>query len=157
MKHKGFTVVEVLIVIVVISVLATISIMSYTAVREDAADSKIRAAVKLAGDAAALRESRTGQRVAGQGGFNVANGINTLVPEYLKSDYKDGVSSKKAANAEAIFRFYNCNNGGNGYVIYASLNSPSTEDVDTFKRLRSECGHGEVQAPEAVYNYAQLF
>lgn len=41
MKHKGFTLVEVLIVIAVISILASISIISYRSVRDNGLDAKI--------------------------------------------------------------------------------------------------------------------
>lgn len=160
-KHKGFTVVEILIVITVIAILASISIVAYGSMRDRATDAKIRTAVKLAGDAATLKEARTNRRPTGYGAFNVRDGIQSLVPEYLKADYRDGVSSKKAANPEDIFRFYECGSGSNkGFVIYAALSSPTDEDVATFQRIRSSCGHDHTQAPTsgpAVYSYAQLF
>ena len=68
--------------------------------------------------------------------------------------------SKKAANEEAIFRIYECHDGGKGFVIYAALNNPSTEDVATFNRIRSSCHHNSTQAPDSgstIYSYAQLF
>ena len=83
MKHKGFTLIEVLIVIAVIAVLASIAIVSYRSVRENGLDAKIRSAVKTAGDAAALAEAR-GKRITGFGPFNAPDGVQTLVPDYLK-------------------------------------------------------------------------
>lgn len=159
MKHKGFTLIEVLIVIAVIAVLASIAIVSYRSVRENGLDAKIRSAVKTAGDAAALAEAR-GKRITGFGPFTAPDGVQTLVPDYLKADYRQGVSSKKAANEEAIFRIYECHDGGKGFVIYAALNNPSTEDVATFNRIRSSCHHNSTQAPDSgstIYSYAQLF
>ena len=142
MKHKGFTLIEVLIVIAVIAVLASIAIVSYRSVRENGLDAKIRSAV------------------TGFGPFNAPDGVQTLVPDYLKADYRQGVSSKKAANDEAIFRIYECHDGGKGFVIYAALNNPTTEDIATFNRIRSACHHNDSQVPTSgstVYSYAQLF
>ena len=88
MKHKGFTVVELLVVIVVIIILATITIVSYTYIRDDAMDTKIRAAVKTSGDAVQLHETRNNGRITGTGYFNVSSGVDTLVPTYLKTGYR---------------------------------------------------------------------
>lgn len=161
-KHKGFTIVEVLVVVTVIAILASIGIVAYSSVRDKATDAKIRTAVKLAGDAAVLKEARTGSRVIGYGAFNVSGGIQTLVPEYLKPDYRDGATSKKAADSESVFRFYECSkvSGEKSFVIYAALSSPTDEDKASFNRIRSDCGHGDAQAPTSgatVYSYAQLF
>lgn len=159
MKHKGFTLIEVLIVIAVIAVLASIAIVSYRSVRENGLDAKIRSVVKTVGDAAVLAESR-GKQLKSFPMFSAPTGVQSLVPEYLKSDYREGVSSKKAADDEAIFRIFQCQDGGKGFVIYAALNNPTTEDIATFNRIRSACHHNDSQVPTSgstVYSYAQLF
>lgn len=161
MKHKGFTVVELIVVVVVIVILATITVVSYSFVREDAMDTKIKATVKTVGDAIQLHESKTGSRITGQGYFSNSNSVDSLVPTYLKSGYRDGMTSKNASTSSLhIFRWYPCNNGTGGFIVYASLNNPTTEDTNNFTSLRSSCGNTTTQAPTTgnpIYNYAQVF
>ena len=162
MKHKGFTVVELVIVIVVIAILASIVIVSYSFMTTDAMDTKRRSAVRTAGDALTLYESKNGSRVSGTGTFNVANGMDTLTPTYLKTGYRDGITSKNATNANNVFRWYPCNDGNGGFVIYASLNNPTAEDIANFNNIRAStaCNTSVVDAPisgNPQYNYAQTF
>lgn len=157
MKQRGFTIVELAIVIVVIAILAAITIVSYRGVQRDGMDTKIRSVVKTAGDAVALKESRGGARPAA-GYFST--GVDSLVPEYLKTGYRDGLTSENVNNNDRIFKFYPCADGGGGFIIYASLNNPTSDDTTTFNKLRTACGHGTSQAPTSgnlIYNYAQLF
>lgn len=162
-KHKGFTLVEIVIVIVVIGILAAISIVTYSGMRSNAMDGKIRSVVKTSGDAMALFESQNhGSLKPGQGTFDTANGMDSLVPKYLQTDYRNGLTSNKAANTEAILRWYACNptDGSRGIVVYAALNNPKDQDIANFNKLRSYCQHGETQAPTSgtsIYSYAQLF
>ncbi len=163
MKHKGFTLIEIVIVITVVGILAAISIVSYSGMKDNAMDDKIRSAVKTSGDAMALFESQnSGMIKPGQGTFNTANGMDSLVPQYLQTNYRDGLTSTKAAGPEAILRWYACDpaDGSKGIVVYAALNSPKSQDTDNFNKLRNYCRHGEAQAPTSgatVYSYAQLF
>ena len=163
MKHKGFTIVELAIVIVIIAILAAITVISYRGVQRDGMDAKIRSVVKTAGDAIALHESRTGARITGTGYFNSSNGVDTLVGSgYLKTGYRDGITSENATNANTIFRYYSCNDTIKSVVIYASLNNPTSDDTANFSKIRTACGHGSSQAPNGAtnnpkYNYAQLF
>ena len=62
MKQRGFTIVELVVVIVVIGILAAITIVSYRGVQQDGMDTKIRSIVKTAGDAISLKESKGGSR-----------------------------------------------------------------------------------------------
>ena len=162
MKHKGFTIVEILIVLVIIAILTSIGIVSYSFMRQDAIDSKIRSVVKDAGDAIALYESDTGGLPSLQGHFYQGNGIRRLIPKYLKEDYDSGLKSKHATQPRYIFRWYTCDAAGDekGFVIYASLNNPSDEDKTSFAKIRTDCRHGEAQAPTSgalQYNYARRF
>ena len=161
MKHKGFTVVELIVVIVVIAILAAISLVSYAFVTEDAQDAKIRSIVQTAGEAIALHESNNnGARISGQQYFGNSGGVDSLVPAYLHSDYREGVSSKNVSAPQYIFRWYPCNNSGGGFVIYASLNNPSPDDVSKFGNTRTSCGHTDTEAPTSgpvIYNYAKTF
>lgn len=157
MKQRGFTIVELAIVIVVIGILAAITIVSYRGVQRDGMDTKIRSVVKTAGDAIALKESRDGIRPS-IGYFTT--GVDSLVPAYLKTGYRDGLTSENVNNNSRIFKLYSCSDGGGGFIIYASLNNPTSEDIANFTKLRTACGHGASQAPTSgnlIYNYAQVF
>lgn len=163
MKHKGFTVVEIIVVIVVVAILAAITIVSYSFMREDAMDTKIRAAVKTAGDAIQLHEARNGSRITGIGYFGNSNGVDSLISlGFLKPDYRDGLTSKNASSSNTILRYYHCPDASSGFIIYASLNNPTADDIAIFNKLRTNCGHTASQAPDATtanprYNYAQVF
>ena len=160
MKHKGFTMVELIVVIAVIAILASIAIVSYSFVIGDSMDAKIKSTVKTAGDALTLYESKNGSRVAATGNFNRANGMDTLVPTYLKTGYRDGITSKNTTHTNHVFRWYNCSDGSGSIVVYASLNSPTADDIATFEKIRTSCGHTDTQAPDTgnpSYNYAQTF
>lgn len=164
MKHKGFTVVEIIVVIVVVAILAAISIVSYSFMREDAMDTKIRAAVKTVGDAIQLYESQNnGNRpVSGYLEFQHPGATDhLLVPRYLKQGYRDGITSKNVNQPVEIFKFYPCNDVSGGIVIYASLNNPTADDISSFDRIRTACGHTNTHAPNTAtkptFNYAQTF
>ena len=80
-RQTGFTIVELLIVMVVIAILATIGIVAYSGVRQDATDTKIRSIVKIAGDALQIYDTQKRTLPSGQGTFNNANSVDSLVPQ----------------------------------------------------------------------------
>lgn len=162
MKRTGFTIVELLVVIAVIGILASIATVSYLGSIDDANDAKIRSTVKTAGDAIQLNEMQQNARITGEGKFNVANGVDTLVPANLKYGYRNELKSKNAADSDSVLLFRNCGDGGGGFAIYASLNRPTAEDISNFNAIRTTCGHTSVQVPgpnppTPLYNYAQIF
>lgn len=162
MKHKGFTVVELIIVIVVIAILASITIVSYTFIQEDAADTKIRSAMRSAGDAIVLYESRTGSTVPGIGMDDMDS---TLVPNYLKPGYRDGLTSKNTTlssyNGGQVISFYRCNATGSvqgSFVIFGSLNNPTTEDIGMYTKAVETCMPWAPPYTHPIqYNYALFF
>ena len=161
---RGFTVVELLVVIVVVAILASITIVSYSFMREDAMDTKIKAAVRTVGDAIQLYESQNnGNRpVPGYLLFQNPSATETLLtPRYLKQGYRDGITSKNVNQPVEIFKFYPCNDAGGGIVIYASLNNPTADDISSFGKIRTACGHTNTHAPNTTtkptFNYAQVF
>ena len=163
MKHKGFTIVELIVVIVAIAILASIAIVSYSFVIGDSMDAKIKSTVKDAGDALTLYENKNGSRVTGQGQFDADNGMDTLVAaSNLKTGYRDGITSSNSSDANKIFKWYDCANSSGGFVIYASLNNPTDEDTTSFSKIKSACGQTNSQVPSGsgvnpAYNYAQIF
>lgn len=159
MKHKGFTVVELIVVVVVIIILATITIVSYSFMREDAMDAKIRTAVQTVGEAIVLYESQNGGSRPTTGYMNVYNGVDTtLVPDYIKRGYRDGLMSKNASSTDYVLKWYGCHDA---LIVYASLNDPTSDDTSNFDYSRgTTCGHTSTHAPTTgpiQYNYAQVF
>lgn len=161
-KHKGFTIVELIIAIVVIAILAAITTVSYMNSRDHAMDTKIRATVKDVGDALALYESEHDGSLPVEGYLSTAGGTDTLVSEFLKTNYRDGLKSRNTVNSDHIIKWHRCTTSAGGFVVYASLTDPTSEDKSSFSKLRLDCGHDSslVAGPEgasSVYNYAQQF
>ena len=161
-KHKGFTIVEILVVVTVIAILATISVVSYTGMTERARDSKIRSVVKTAGDALQLYETKNNSLPSGQGKFNQANSVDSLAPQYLQRGYRDDAISKNASNKEDIFLWYQCKDGSGavtGVAVFASLNSPTSDEASRVATVKADC-HIAASVPTSgnpAYNYAQVF
>jgi len=151
--RRGFTVVELIVVIVVISILASVAVASYVYMKDDAMDTKVRSAVKAVGEALALVENQK-MSLPVQGDWSVAGGTDVLVPKYLPTGYRDNITSKKVAPGSVV-RWYKCSNGT--IIVYGSLTNPTADDTTVFNKLKNSCSHAESYAPSDVYNYAKAF
>ena len=162
-RQTGFTIVEVLIVIVVIAILATIGTMSYSGMRQDATDTKIRSIVKIAGDALQIYDTQKRTLPSGQGAFNNANSVDSLVPQYIQPGYREGVSSKNASNPNDIFIWYPCKDTSGkitGIAVFAALNSAKPQEVAQVNAIRANCNIPGAAVPttgKPAYNYVQTF
>lgn len=150
MKHKGFTVVELIVIIVVISILAVITIAAHSYMRADAMDSKIKAAVDSIGDALVLYETQGGkveelpEQPPVHKYYDIkAKDVDKLVPKYLKADYRDGLVSSQVdidsetIGSQTVFDVYRCQDGA--FLITAKLNNPSRRDKESFPRNVKAC------------------
>lgn len=162
-RQTGFTIVEVLIVIVVIAILATIGTMSYSGMRQDATDTKIRSIVKIAGDALQIYDTQKRTLPSGQGAFNNANSVDSLVPQYIQPGYREGVSSKNASNPNDIFIWYPCKDTSGkitGIAVFAALNSAKPQEAAQVNVIRANCNISSAAVPttgKPAYNYVQTF
>ena len=158
MKSRGFTIVELIVVITSIAILASITAVSYSSSRDNAMDARIRSTARTVGDAIALYESKNGNLSFPEGALGQSGGADdTLIPSYLRTGYRNDITSKNVASANDIFVWYSCNDGSGGFVVYASLNRPAVEDTANFSTIRSKCGQTNSVVSSDIYNYAQVF
>lgn len=156
-SKSGFTIVELLVVIVVIGILAAITIVAFNGVSTRAMDTKIKSLASSVGKSLQI-ERIGGVTPAAVGYWNNANGVDSIVtPKYLPAGYRDDLKSSNADFTSRIFRYYLC---GDGFVIYASLNNPTASEIQSFQNARTQCGQTTAQAPDTaplIYNYAQIY
>lgn len=168
-KQKGFTIVELLIVIVVIGILAAITIVAYNGIQARANDARTRSAVSQIEKAIQLFYLNTGKPPIGgttstgavvnntcpgssfADGF-VGKGISACTLENLlisdnqiSSTFIPSLPPNKfyGATAGYAFMFYQCGAvANNRYSLYWYLESPSSQDTASRNAVSAECGQG---------------
>jgi len=97
-KQKGFTIVELLVVIVVIAILASISIVAYNGIQQRARDSARDSAVRALKLALEVYKSDFGKYPAAganpNAGYNVSGLTTSLVPTYISKVPNDPDTTK---------------------------------------------------------------
>jgi prepilin-type N-terminal cleavage/methylation domain-containing protein len=165
-RQLGFTIVELLIVIVVIGILASITIVSYNGIQARASDAKIRTAATQIEKALQLYVSYTAKLpVGGSGSTTVAdstgctNGSSgwfakgtwyvcaveddllsqSLIPATLIPSLP---KNKKvgATSGTQTFMGYDC--GANGYTLLWYLDAPTAQDIASYDSVAATCGYG---------------
>lgn len=155
-NRKGFTVVELLIVIVIIGILATLTIISYSGVREDARNAKILSDINQVNKLIGIYYAKNGSYPATGSAMDITNpglndnncaygstrktvdwvpGLNTTLPQ---SDGNPAGGAVQAGNPPSRFGCYVYISDGISYVLTAwnMLSAPQTSNL--YRRLGSK-------------------
>lgn len=164
---SGFTIVELLIVIVVIAILAAISIVAYTGIQARANDAKMRAGVKQFettlriwvqdhslpiyggyGSTVAVINSECSD---GDGGYIAGNYLCTvndalvsaqLLPSgFMRSLPLNTQDSYSETDGRYSTMLYSCGSGLKRYGLYWTLRSPTAEDTISLEDTLTTCGN----------------
>lgn len=155
---KGFTIVELLIVIAIISILTVMTTISYSKIQVGSRDSSVRDAAKRFGLALQSFASDTGktplQTGGGWGGLG-SGFVSDLIYDptyypvsvesvlrnagYIDADFTQNLPPNKQYNSSGYtLMLYAC---GSKYVVYYSLESPTSKDISDFNYVKTQCGN----------------
>jgi len=179
-RNSGFTIVELLIVIVVIAILAAISIVAYNGVQSRANNSRILSAVNQVEKAMRIWHIDTGkQPKAGSGstsgptndecvgpssvgGWFGGNLYNCNMEDLLvargglPSGFTANLPPNKTyttTNGRYSLMLYPCSNIQNGYILFYNMYGPSQDDYDKFNIETMKCGGYSPNASVVYNNY----
>ncbi|MEO7904514.1 MAG: prepilin-type N-terminal cleavage/methylation domain-containing protein [Candidatus Saccharimonadales bacterium] len=175
-KKDGFTIVELLIVIVVIGILATITIVSYNGVQKRANDTKRVSDINALSKGMTMWAVQTDKTpidtAAGyngngtgwvySGAFAGDNGAYTTDIESVLIDAQllsPGVRDPKTPTGNGSYMFYRCNytTKTSLYGFFARLESPQSAPSNDFARWSTEGCIGSPLSSQYGMNYAKLF
>lgn len=164
---RGFTILELAIVVAVIGILATIGIVNYQGAQERARDAKIRDAADKVGDAIQLFASQKGHFPLGGWGSTTAIGSNTecadggagwfgsgiytctvedtlVASGYLPSGFSMNIPQMPGYSATLPSRsimVYVANGTTRLVMVYYYLSTPSSADTAHFNAELTQCGY----------------
>lgn len=157
LKHSGFTIIELLVVIVIIGILVTITVVNYNGIQARSRDTIVKNAAKQVAVELLRYTSDTGNSpLQTGGGYNgggsgwfssqISGGSYPLPTEtalvnggYLPSGFTAALPKNKAYSSSAYtLMLYGC---GSKYVVYYSLEAPTTNDIaDYTNNVIPACG-----------------
>ena len=155
-KRSGFTIIELLIVIVVIGILTTLTVVAYGGIQARTRDTIVKNAAKQLGTQLQRFSADTGKTPlqtgggyngGGSGYVSVLNvnanypvAIETVLVDggYLPNGFTAGLpKNTQYNNSSGTLMLYDC---GSKYVVYYSLESPTSDDIADFNVVKSTCG-----------------
>lgn len=165
--RRGFTIVEILVVVVIISILVLITATIYQNAQVQARDTQVRDAaakfaealrlyiannnntIPLGGETSSTAltngvcSNGTKSGFVGPGYYTCTIGEVLIASNYLPADFftklpDNTYYSGGAANANKTLMFYDCNNGKNG-VVYFTQEQPTTADITTANNAYLAC------------------
>jgi len=176
-KLSGFTIVELLIVIVVIAILAAISLVTYNGIQARGNDARIRSAANQLEKAMLAWSLDNGSVVRGGSGSTVAAGAtgctdgasgwfasgpyicspeDTLVAyKAIPSGFtaalpKNTYINTSATNGRFSLMLYSCGGAGK-YILFWTLQNPSADDTSKYDAARTTCGYGSNDTFRTTY------
>ncbi len=174
-SKRGFTIVELLIVIVVIAILAAISVVAYNGIQSRAQDTTIRSVANRFTKAFQLWSIESGKMTSpgGSGSTAYSGGVcigggggwvtrtigytctidNILVDDgYIPSNLILSVPNTQASRpgSYSTLMLYGCPTSTNTthYAMMYALNTPNTEEITT---IRNTCAGGGSYGPIDTY------
>ncbi len=161
-KHSGFTIIELLVVIVVIGILVTITVVNYNGVQARSRDTIVKNAAKQVAVELLRYSSDTGNTPlqtgggsngGGSGWFSsqISGGSYPLPTEtvlvnggYLPSGFTAALPKNIVYNNSnsTTLMLYGC---GSKYVVYYSLEAPTSGDISDFNSVKTQCSSGSLQ------------
>lgn len=168
-SQTGFTLVELLIVIVVIAILAAITLVSYNSIQDRARDTKRISDITTLTKAMTIWTIDTGKLPTETGGGNVLNGQGWVYAT-LGSNYSEnietvlieagllseGVRDPETPTGSGSYMFYRCSASGyrTSYSFFAKLEAPDKVSNDMTRWRDMGCS-----SPHVDYgmNYARIF
>lgn len=168
-RARGFTIVELLIVIVVIGILATIAVVAYSGMQQRTRDVKRVSDLNTLADAMILwsNENRTAPTQTGAGWAGTGRGwvFNSGYPDNIETVLQranligSGVRDPTRPTGTGSYMFYACTNDGSKdiYAFFAQLENPDSQPSNDLDRLTAEgCQNLGIRTQYGM-NYAKLF
>lgn len=175
-KQTGFTIVELLIVIVVIGILAAITIVAYNGVQQRARDTKRVSDINTLVKSMTMWSIQTGNMPTGTGAGYNDNGTGWVYAGAFEGEHggystnieavlvdagmlTTGVRDPQTPLGNGSYMFYQCDYAANAtiYGFFARLESPSTAADNDFSRWSSEGCVGPPLGAQYGMNYAKMF
>lgn len=165
---KGFTIVELLIVIVVIAILAAITIVAYNGIQQRARDTDRKtdiAALVKAMSAWSVQEGKTPMQTAagyndgGTGWVYATNYTNNIETVLKNAGVLSGnVRDPQTPLGNGSYMFYQCNTvtKKDTYGFFAHLESPDAAENDYAKWQAEGCAATPTNSAYTM-NYARMF
>lgn len=164
-KLNGFTIVELLVVIVVIAILAAVSIVSYTGIQARANDTKMRSAAVQLEKAIQIWATDTGaSRVYGGSGSTVAVSSegcvdgesgwfggayacsaeqHLIAQKVISANFTSSLPKNThhpTSTTSQSFMLYKCTSEPGKYALFWTLQNPTSSDTASINTVFGTCG-----------------
>lgn len=149
LKHSGFTIIELLIVIAIIGILTTLTVLAYGGIQQRSRDSIVKNAAKQLAVELLRYSSDTGNTPIQTGGGYNGSGVGWVSSQitgapylvqvetvlvnggYLPSGFTAALPKNTVYNNSnsTTLMLYSC---GTKYVVYYSLEAPTASDISDY-------------------------